>query len=321
MQTFPTRTSAIAEPNPRCRICGSATEFRGAKQGRFLRTKFLFYQCHRCGFLFVEPITSPAIYDDAYYQGRGADPLVNYEEEYNHYASTERCFEFEDCVKFVERHFVRQDSVAIPDSITWLDFGCGAGGLLKYLRNLKTLKCSGKLLPIHVVGHDVGTYSKRLEQCDGIEMISLRDLSQMPPDRFDVITCIEVIEHVADPKSVIQLLARNLKLGGLLILTTGNMSSPLARLSGIRFAYCVPEIHVSLLNPSLLNRLYRDAGLMPVRLEHKGTIKFRILKNLRRIPAGGILAHFVNLPLVVRIADFLFGVSAIPSAFKPAITR
>jgi SAM-dependent methyltransferase len=308
----------IAE-NLRCRICSSTeVEKKGAKRGRFIDAEFCFYQCCECRFLFVEPVTDFSIYDDAYYAGHGPDPLVNYHEEYFNYSSTVRRFEFQALVDFAQNHLAGADlaQFSAQRAVTWLDFGCGAGGLLKYLRDLEALSCGERRMPIQPVGHDVGSYSQRLKNDDGFEILDWNELRQTSAGRFDIITCIEVIEHVAYPWDVIELLAHCLKPGGLLILTTGNLDCPLAKLHGIHFSYCIPEIHVSLFNPALLSQLYRRANLIPVRLKHHGVIKFRFLKNLARIPGGVLMAALANFPPVLWLADYLFGVSAVPSAVK-----
>jgi 2-polyprenyl-6-hydroxyphenyl methylase/3-demethylubiquinone-9 3-methyltransferase len=43
--------------------------------------------------------------------------------------------------------------------------------------------------------------------------------------RFDLITCMEVIEHVADPAAFVNALAKRLARGGLLIMSTPNATS------------------------------------------------------------------------------------------------
>lgn len=319
MSTTASPSPVFAASIPRCRVCGSSKiEERGAKKGRFVKTDFSFYRCHDCQFLFVEPVTDFSIYDDAYYAGRGPDPLVNYQEEYSNYRSTIRRFEFEDLVRFAQEHLSGPASAgrSLPDRVNWLDFGCGAGGLLKYLRDLGGLVCGGVSVPLHPGGHDVGSYSERLKNDDGFEILGWDELSRTCRDRFDIISCIEVIEHIPNPRAVIELLARCLKPGGLLILTTANLDCPLARWQGIDFAYCVPEIHVSFFNPSLLSRLYREAGLTPIAMKHAGTLKFRFLKNLARIPGGKLLTWLASLPPVLRFADYIFGVSKMPFAIK-----
>jgi SAM-dependent methyltransferase len=201
-------------------------------------------------------------------------------------------------------------------AVTWLDFGCGAGGLLKYLRDLGELECHDVRVPVHPVGHDVGSYSERLKHDDDFEILSWEQLDRDCVARFDIISCIEVIEHIPYPRAVIELLARSLKPDGLLILTTGNLDCPLAKLQGINFTYCIPEIHVSLFNPSLLSRLYREVGLTPVLMRHDETIKFRFLKNLALIPFGKLLAWLAFFAPARRFADYLFGVSRMPFAIK-----
>ena len=320
METSDIGFSGQRTPNPRCRVCDSVNiKLKGVKRGRFVDADFYFYDCRDCGFLFVDPITDVNVYNDAYYAGHGIDPLVNYQEEYTKYASTARRFEFEDFVRFAQNHLSRPEVSALSGKghVNWLDFGCGAGGLLKYLRISKLLTCDGRQTAVHPVGHDIGSYAERLKRDDGFEILDWDELSQLPPGRFDIITCIEVIEHVPHPWSVIDLLARNLKEGGLLILTTGNLDSPLAKLQGIKFGYCIPEIHISLLTPKLLERLYRRAGLAPIRLRYYGSIKFRFLKNLPRIRGGELLVRLANFRVILRLADWVFGVSAMPSAFKP----
>jgi 2-polyprenyl-3-methyl-5-hydroxy-6-metoxy-1,4-benzoquinol methylase len=318
---MPTATSTLptVASTPPCRLCGSSKiEEKGAKQGRFIAAEFRFYKCHECSFLFVEPVTDSRIYDDAYYAGRGPDPLVNYQEEYSNYRSTSRRFEFADLVRFAQEHLsgLASSRPSPQNGVSWLDFGCGAGGLLKYLRDLGELVCNGMHLPLHPVGHDVGTYSERLKNDDDFEILGWDELGRTCQGRFDIISCIEVIEHIPYPRAVIELLARCLKAGGLLILTTGNLECPLARLQGIGFAYCVPEIHVSLFNPSLLSRLYREAGLTPILMRHHETLKFRFLKNLALIPGGRLLGWLASFPPALRFADYFFGVSKMPFAIK-----
>ena len=46
--------------------------------------------------------------------------------------------------------------------------------------------------------------------------------SQELDGQFDLITCMEVIEHVADPAAFVKALARRLAPDGLLILSTPN---------------------------------------------------------------------------------------------------
>jgi SAM-dependent methyltransferase len=139
----------------------------------------------------------------------------------------------------------------------------------------------------------------------------------LPPGSFDVISCIEVIEHTLEPKEVVTEIARLLKPEGLLLLTTGNMHSPVARMRGFRFSYCVPEVHISLFNPKLLENVYRTCGLEPRYFRYSGVIRFKILNSLGpRLGKNRIASFVAGLRPVTMILDWLFGVSKIPCAVK-----
>ena len=152
---------------------------------------------------------------------------------------------------------------------------------------------------------------------DGFRILDLDELSREPADRYDVISMIEVIEHLPDPAAAIALVARLLKPGGLLLLTTGNLDNPVARRQGIHYRYCAPEIHVSLFNPRCLARLYRSAGLEPRLVRYRGAVKFKVVKSLRHRPVLRALARLgLSVPRIVRVVDWLYGVSAMPCAVK-----
>src|SRR5262249_53966071 len=123
--------------------------------------------------------------------------------------------------------------------------------------------------------------------------------------------------HVDRPLTTLSQCSRLLARGGLLLLTTGNLACPLARWQGVRFAYCVPEIHISLWTPQSLRIAYKRVGLIPCRMRCAGSIRFKIAKNLARfemLKAAGSLWY--SRP-VVGMLDWLLGVSEMPMAVKP----
>ncbi len=307
---------------PACRCCGSAnTAIRGRKSGTFIRREFEFHQCADCGYMNVEPFSGFGIYDDAYYRGKGPDPFVDYEAEYRNWEQSDRRHEFTDLARIAERFLTGSRPATTSPStdrsapVEWLDFGCGAGGFLKFLRKRGTV--AGR--PLAITGHDVGSYAKLLKSADGFRILDLDAVAAEPTGRYDVISMIEVIEHLPSPLEPMQLVSRLLKPGGLLLLTTGNLDSPIARRDGLDFRYCVPEIHVSLFNPRCLSALYRRVGLAPHAVRYQGALRFKILKNLRYRPVARALAQAaLIIPGVRQTADALYGVSAMPCAIKPA---
>ncbi len=299
--------------HPVCRACDSANVIlRGRKQGAFIKRTFEFYCCRDCELLFVEPFSGFEIYNDAYYRGQGPDPYVDYDMEYREWRDTERRFEFGDLARIADE--IYDHAERNPSPVQWLDFGCGAGGFLKFLRERGSV--AGR--PVELTGHDIGSYANLLRDVDGFRILNLQMLNDVPNEAYDVVSMIEVIEHLPKPAEALALAARLLKPGGLLLLTTGNLSSPIARLSGIRHHYCAPEIHVSLFNPRCLARLYGQMGLTPIQVRYNGAVQFKVLKTLRHKPALRRIAGAVlRLPWCVQLIDALYGVSAMPCAMKP----
>jgi SAM-dependent methyltransferase len=267
---------------------------------------FKLFECLDCSFQFVRPVIDPAsLYTADYYRGRGADPIVNYEEEFRNPSHTPRIFEFNNLIQIVRE----LKAEGISRQLQWLDYGCGNGALLRFLTDQKDLQ-------VHAAGFDESAASQELG-VQGFEFYDRNELQMLPPGSFDVITCIEVIEHTLEPKEVVIEIARLLKPEGLLLLTTGNMHSPVARMRGFHFSYCVPEVHISLFNPKLLENVYRACGLEPRYFRYSGVIRFKILNGLGRRLGKTKIAYFVSgLRPVTLILDWLFGVSKIPCAVK-----
>jgi len=298
-----------------CRCCGSRQVIlKGTKHSRFLGRDFDFWHCPACDFTFVEPFSGYAIYDDAYYRGQGPDPYVDYESEYRDYRATDRMLEFDDLWR-VSTRFIAGN---MPEgAVEWLDFGCGAGGLLKYLADRGELRMGARRWPLRLTGHDVGIYADRLRRDDGFRVLGLEELAAEPGARYDVISMVEVVEHVEFPDPVFALAARLLKPGGLLLLTTGNISSLVAKSMGLDYGYVMPEVHVGYFTPRALRIIYARHGLLPVRFRYDGAVRFKVVKTLKTGGRQRLARLAMRLPLVVRAIDGLFGTSRMPCAMKP----
>jgi SAM-dependent methyltransferase len=298
-----------------CRLCGSSRVRRvGMKRGKFLDREFDFWLCPACDYMFVDPFPGYAVYDEAYYEGRGADPYVNYEAEHQDYRSTDRMIEFDDLWR-VASGYVAEN---IPEgTVDWLDFGCGAGGLMRYISDKKGFSSGARRWPIRAAGHDVGTYADKLRSGDGLRILSPDQLAAEPDGRYDVVSMIEVVEHLEFPDPVFALAARLLKPGGLLLLTTGNVAGPVPRMKGLDYGYIIPEVHVGYFTPRALRTVYARHGLKPVLFRYRGVVQFKVLKTLRTTGKQGFARAAMGLPFVVNLLDGLFGTSGMPCATKP----
>jgi 2-polyprenyl-3-methyl-5-hydroxy-6-metoxy-1,4-benzoquinol methylase len=256
-----------------CPICATATVRLGDRRGTFAGRDFELRRCPGCRLALVaDPVEDLAsIYDERYYAGQGADPLVDYRFELEHPKSTVRVYEW----RGIER--VVSDLLGDLTKVRWLDYGCGNGGLVRHLR------ASG----YDATGFEEGAIAASAASL-GIPIASRDDLPGLA-ETFDVVTAIEVIEHTLDPLEELRSMRRLLRPGGLLFLTTGNAAAFADRLT--RWSYIVPEIHISLFEPSTLERALSLAGFRPEYRDlgpgFESVLKFKVLKNLhvrRRSP-------------------------------------
>ena len=121
---------------------------------------------------------------------------------------------------------------------------------------------------------------------------------------FDVITAIEVVEHLTDPVGAMGHIASLLKPGGHFFLTTGNAEPHRDRLE--RWSYVHPDVHVTYFEPRTLVEVYRRAGLeshaagfLP---GHADIIRYKVLKTMG-IRNRNVLERMVPWRLVSRVVD------------------
>lgn len=147
-----------------------------------------------------------------------------------------------------------------------LDVGCG-GGILADAMARKGAE---------VLGIDLAEKSLKVAQLHALEagtsqityrLVAAEALAAETPDQFDVVTCMEMLEHVPDPASVVQACARLAKPGGWVFFSTINRN-PKSFLMAILGAEYVLNLvprgtheYARLLRPSELARFCRDAGL------------------------------------------------------------
>lgn len=87
------------------------------------------------------------------------------------------------------------------------------------------------------------------------------------PDTFDIITCMELIEHVPEPASLIQAMATLLKPNGQLFLSTLNRTPKSYLLAIVGAEYCLNLLpkgthdYQKFIKPAELDKMLKEAGL------------------------------------------------------------
>ncbi|MFD1712296.1 bifunctional 2-polyprenyl-6-hydroxyphenol methylase/3-demethylubiquinol 3-O-methyltransferase UbiG [Ottowia flava] len=166
-----------------------------------------------------------------------------------------------------------------------LDVGCGGGILADAMA-----RCGAEVL-----GIDLAEKSLKVAQLHAMEaqtpgvayrLVAAEALADESPDAFDVVTCMEMLEHVPDPSSVVSACARLVRPGGWVFFSTinRNVKSFLLAIVGAEYlANMVPRgthEYARLVRPHELASFCRAAGLDLVRSSgltfHPVTRRFRL---------------------------------------------
>lgn len=101
-----------------------------------------------------------------------------------------------------------------------LDMGCGAGLLTEPLARL-----GGETTGVDAAAENIVVAREHAAQSGLNITYKCGEFDSVKGEKFDLITCLEVIEHVADPADFIARLARLLAPGGLMVLSTPNRTA------------------------------------------------------------------------------------------------
>ena len=146
-----------------------------------------------------------------------------------------------------------------------LDVGCG-GGILA-----ESMAARGA----RVTGIDLGEQPLKVAQLHLLEsgldvhyrLIPAESLAQEMPGRFDVITCMEMLEHVPDPAATVAACAQLIRPGGHLFFATINRNPKSYLFAVLGAEYLLGLLprgthdYAKFIKPSELSTMCRSAGL------------------------------------------------------------
>ncbi len=146
-----------------------------------------------------------------------------------------------------------------------LDVGCGGGILAEGMATRGA----------RVTGIDLGEMPLRVAELHtletGVEVhyrrISAEALAAEAPATFDLVTCMEMLEHVPDPASIIAACAQLVKPGGQIFFSTLNRNPKSYLLAIIGAEYLLrwlprgTHVYARFIRPAELGRWIRAAGL------------------------------------------------------------
>jgi 2-polyprenyl-6-hydroxyphenyl methylase/3-demethylubiquinone-9 3-methyltransferase len=158
------------------------------------------------------------------------------------------------------------DKLSPISGLRALDVGCGGGILADSMARKGA----------HVVGIDLSTKALKVAQLHALEAqtpnvayreVSAEALAAEAPGAFDVVTCMEMLEHVPDPSSVVQACATLVKPGGWVFFSTINRSAKAFLYAIVGAEYLLKMLpqgtheYAKMIRPSELAAYCRRAGL------------------------------------------------------------
>ena len=148
-----------------------------------------------------------------------------------------------------------------------LDVGCG-GGLLSEGMAVRGAEVTGIDLsekPLGVARLHLLESGQKVDY----RKISAEQMAEEMPGAFDAVTCLEMLEHVPDPASIIESCARLVKPGGQVFFSTINRNPKSYLLAVIGAEYVLQMLprgthdFAKFIKPSELTRWCKQSGLEP----------------------------------------------------------
>lgn len=218
--------SSVEEEISTCLLCGSPGE-REQEFELFLALpgsgEYRVFHCETCGFHWLDPMPQPEFIEQLYSQ-------QYFEQEFQYaeqVASQEACY--------------RQRILKMPDappSRRLLDVGCATGEFLAMARDYG----------FDVRGLEVSDFASARAREKGLNVTQgTLDVFENSDQRFDVITCSHVLEHLPSPRLALQQMHDLLGPKGLLYIEVpyqyGGLTDVIGRMRGEKRAFGLWSVH------------------------------------------------------------------------------
>lgn len=210
-----------------------------------------------------------------HYNGKGFDSHVDYIADFDKQSDTDKVFHPEETVKVIKE--------IVPPPSMLLDFGCGLGDFLR-----QATKHGYK-----VEGFEVSLFAAEFARSNG--HIVYHSLDQLPHEKYDIVTAVEVLEHCSSPMKALCAIHRCLKPDGTFYYTTANFDGFYRKWqAGIKDSldgYIVPEGHIHFFSTQVMKSYFKKIGYSKVfRFESKAYQKagrlFGLLSRIGVVETG-----------------------------------
>lgn len=226
-----------------CKLCGSETGLWGNKN------YYNLFYCRSCGLVFVYPLPDPkSVYNEDYFSGaKEGFGYVDYDVDKEPMVPT-----FNKYINLFAKYGKEKGSI--------FDIGAATGFFLKIAQN-RGYKVSGV---------EMSQYATEVARNSGIDVYG-GDLIplHLESEKFDIVTMLDVLEHMTDPFSELLEVKRILKPDGLLVVNAPNGQSLLAKILKTKWHLVLPPEHLFYFSPKNLSKFLESNGFKTV---YSGTL-------------------------------------------------
>jgi ubiquinone/menaquinone biosynthesis C-methylase UbiE len=251
-----------------CSLCGSTRDVPLHTITAFDRP-FNIVRCANCGMVYMNPMFTEEALASLYREG--------------YYRKTTRYSYFDEreneqrVIKAAQRRLRRMNRMVDLRQGTLLDVGCAFGVCLRTAKHLYP-QC-------HVHGVDISEYATEYARDQlGLDVLtgSLEEAAY-PSNLFDAVTMTGLIEHLRDPRVEMREVNRVMRMGGVVVIETGDVGSLEARIKGKHYTYFLPG-HVNYFSRRTLRRLLEETGFTVLRMfsTDYGFLNYSLLKMAKR---------------------------------------
>jgi 2-polyprenyl-3-methyl-5-hydroxy-6-metoxy-1,4-benzoquinol methylase len=228
-----------------CPVCNEGSVHK------FTAKSYNFSKCvgRDCGHVFVDPI--PSVEDLDKYYAKNTSGLENSDswtvvEDYAVNPAVVHNFYLRNRINFLRRKEMLQKDTSV------LDVGCSTGMFLRVLKDLGYQ---------NLLGVDVS--KEQVDHCKNVNQIrAYRTMAEIPSgELFDLVSLYAVLEHVPNPSEVLSQASQLLSHNGRLIVDVPNYRSVYRVLTGKKWLWLIPPVHLQYFSPRSMEKLAKSCGL------------------------------------------------------------
>jgi 2-polyprenyl-3-methyl-5-hydroxy-6-metoxy-1,4-benzoquinol methylase len=242
----------------------------------------------------------------------------------------------EDYSQFLQRQYSKEYFTGDETRNAYTDYKKSkpliTKNMMKYIRELKKVKPGGKLLDIGcALGYFVEIAQSNGYDAHGIDPSEYAikeassqvkdklqqgtlDTVNLPDNSFDIITMLDVFEHLNDPESELKEISRILKPDGIILIATGDAGSLAAKILNRKWTFYNPPQHLFYFNHQNINTILKKSSFSPFKWFRVGKwLNLKYILHLAKTTGESFLGKILfkavennnvgNIPLYIALFD------------------